>query len=108
MQDYASLTAMILFSENIGSTSTMGAGQATLSNLLISKLAVFAPYVNPLTVIATGATEIENSFPAQDVPGIIHSFLDSIRVVFWIVTAYAGISAIVALGSKWGRSERSK
>jgi hypothetical protein len=74
-----------------------------LSNLLLSKLPSTAPGVNPLDVIATGATEIRQKFPPETIPGIVQAYLGCLHAVFLIVTVYAGVAAFFALGNKWER-----
>lgn len=102
-EDLASTTAMLLFSFCVGSSTSLGAGQSVLSNLLLSKLPSTAPGVNPLDVIATGATEIRRKFPPDAIPGIVQAYLYSLHAVFLIVTAYAGVAVFFALGNKWER-----
>lgn len=74
-----------------------------LSNILLSRLPSTAPGVDPLTVIATGATEIRNVFPPDAVPGIVQAYLYCLRAVFLIVTAYAGVAVFFAVGNRWER-----
>ncbi|EER29954.1 Major Facilitator Superfamily protein [Coccidioides posadasii C735 delta SOWgp] len=102
-EDLASTTAMLLFSFCVGSSTSLGAGQSVLSNLLLSKLPSLAPNVDPLSVIVTGATEIRSAFPADVVPGIVEAYLYCLRAVFLIVTAYAGVAVFFAVANKWER-----
>ncbi|KAJ5435511.1 Major Facilitator Superfamily protein [Penicillium cf. griseofulvum] len=102
-EDLASTTAMLLFSFCVGSSTSLGAGQSVLSNILLSKLPSMAPGVDPLSVIATGATEIRNVFSADAVPGIVQAYLYCLRAVFLIVTAYAGVAVFFAISNKWER-----
>ncbi|OKO92600.1 hypothetical protein PENSUB_12585 [Penicillium subrubescens] len=91
------------FSFCVGSSTSLGAGQSVLSNILLSKLPSTAPSVDPLSVIATGATEIRHIFPADAVPGIMQAYLYCLRAVFLITTAYAGVAVFFAVGNKWER-----
>jgi hypothetical protein len=74
-----------------------------LSNIFLSKQPSTAPGVDPLSVIATGATEIRHVFPADAVPGIVQAYLYCLRAVFLIVTAYTGVAVFFAVGNKWER-----
>lgn len=78
-------------------------GQSVFSNLLLKQLPGLAPGVDPITVINTGATDIRNVFPANFVPGIIQAYLYSLRAVFAVVIAYAGVAVLFAAGNKWKR-----
>ncbi|KAK2832015.1 hypothetical protein FQN49_006936 [Arthroderma sp. PD_2] len=102
-EDLASTTAMLLFSFCVGTSTSLGAGQSVLSNLLLTKLRTLAPSVDPRSVIATGATEIRHVFPAEAIPGIVEAYLFCLRIVFLIVTAYAGVAVICTFGNRWQR-----
>ena len=74
-----------------------------LSNILLSKIPSMAPGVDPLSVIATGATETRHVFPTDAVPGIMQAYLYCLRAVFLIVTPYAGVAVFFAVANKWER-----
>ncbi|EED20072.1 conserved hypothetical protein [Talaromyces stipitatus ATCC 10500] len=88
------------YSYAVISSTSLGAGQSVLSNLLLSKLPSTAPGVNPLSVLATGAMEIRHVFSADAVPSIVQGYLYCLRAVFLIVTAYAGIVVFFAVANR--------
>ncbi|KAM5463902.1 hypothetical protein MauCBS54593_007347 [Microsporum audouinii] len=102
-EDLASTTAMMLFSFCVGTSTSLAAGQSVLSNFLLSKLPSLAPGVDPLQVITTGATEIRHMFPKAAIPGIVQAYLFCLRVIYLIVTAYAGIAVLCTFGNRWQR-----
>lgn len=63
--DLPSITAIILFSMNLGCTTLLTATQRVFVNKLIEVLPKTAPSVDPLAVVATGATELRNAFAVE-------------------------------------------
>jgi hypothetical protein len=53
--------------------------------------------VNPQTVIGTGATQLRQTFTAEDLPGIVVAYMAGINVAFAIATALAGASVLAAV-----------
>ena len=97
------LTAFFTVTFNVGSSTALAAGQSLLDNLLLKKLASTAPTVDPFSVIRAGSTEIRTSFAPDVVPSIVDAYLYSLRAVYAIVIAYAGMAVFVALANKWER-----
>ncbi|KAF2146413.1 uncharacterized protein K452DRAFT_305347 [Aplosporella prunicola CBS 121167] len=100
-EDLASTTAMLLFMFNVGTSTSLGAGQAVLNNLLLSKLPETAPNVDPFDVISAGATETRATFPTAVVPGIVQAYLETLRAIYAIVIAYAGVAVVFAVVNRW-------
>lgn len=57
--------------------------------------------MDPAAVIQAGATEIHSSFPADDVPGIVGSYLHGLRAVYVMVIALSGAATFVAMMNRW-------
>ena len=79
----------------------MSAGEVAFSNILLGKLPLTAPMVDPKTVAATGVTELRNTFSADSIPGIISAYMSGLRVAYAIAIAAAGISVLISFASKW-------
>lgn len=92
---------ILAVSQTLGAAAIISSAQAAFVNRLISVVSVAAPGVNPAAVIATGATQIRDMFPADQVPGIILGYMAGIKVVFALVAGATGISFIVSLFSSW-------
>ncbi|RDW62640.1 MFS general substrate transporter-37 [Coleophoma crateriformis] len=99
--DLSSTTAMILFAQTIGGAFYVSAGQVAFTNVLLKRLTVTAPSISPAAVVATGVTELRNTFLADTIPGIVEAYMDGLKVAYAIAIASVGISIFVALGSKW-------
>ncbi|KAI9871644.1 MAG: hypothetical protein M1830_002659 [Pleopsidium flavum] len=99
--DVSATTAIVLFFQTIGGAIFVSAAQAAFQNQLISTLAVNAPAVDSAMVVATGATGLRNVFTAAELPGILLSYMDGLKVTFALATALAGIAVPVSLFSEW-------
>jgi hypothetical protein len=64
---------------------------------MINTLASTAPNINPQAVVGTGATQLRQSFAAEDIPGIVIAYMAGIKVALAIATALAGAAALAAM-----------
>jgi len=85
----------------MGGAYFISAAQSAFANKLIHYLQVNVPELDPMAVIATGATQFSSTFPPTAIPGILLSYMQSLHVVFAIAIALAGVSAVVSLFAKW-------
>lgn len=85
----------------MGGAFFVSAAQSAFTNQLISSLKTHAPDVDPLHVIAVGATELRSAFAADQIPGIIVSYMDGLRVVFALCIALAGCSTLISFAMPW-------
>jgi len=63
---------------------------------MLETLAVTAPDVDPAKLIATGVSEIRDTFPAEQIPGILLAYMAGLRVPFAIATSTAGAACVLA------------
>lgn len=88
---------------NLGGTGLVTAAQAIFVNDLIKTLPSTAPGVDPKAVIGTGATKIRSTFSADQVPGIIESYMGGVRNTLALDVAALGAALIAVSFSKWNR-----
>ncbi|KAK1764303.1 major facilitator superfamily domain-containing protein [Phialemonium atrogriseum] len=101
--DMSSVTAIILFFQTVGGAFSVSAGQSAFVNRLLGQLPVSAPGVDPLQVILTGAAQIRQVFPADQVNGILEAYMSGIKASFAISVAFVGIAFLASLASRWRR-----
>ncbi len=70
---------------------------------MVAVLPTTAPLVDPMTVIATGATQIRSVFSPDEVPGILLAYMAGIKVSFAIAVGAVGAAFVVSLFSSWKR-----
>jgi hypothetical protein len=92
--------------QTVGGAFFVSAAQSAFVNKIISVAATTAPTVNPLMIIATGATQIRNVFTDEQIPGILVAYMAGIKVAFAIALAGVGTAFAISLFSSWGRLNR--
>lgn len=102
-EDLAEVTAIILFFQTVGGAFMVSAAQSAFVNVLVRTLPSTAPTVDPMTVVATGATELRSVFSADQVPGILLAYMRGLKITFAISLGATGLSLIIALFSRWKR-----
>jgi MFS transporter, DHA2 family, glioxin efflux transporter len=104
--DLSSSTAMILFFQILGGALFVSAGQSALANVVLKKLPLYVPHLNPASVFAVGATELKNVFSAVELRGIQHAYMDGLHISWAIAIACSGGALIVSFFSKWRNLKR--
>ena len=99
--DLSSSTAMVLFCQTVGGAFFVAAGQSALGNVVLKKLPIYAPSLNPKQVFAVGSTELKNVFSAEQLPAIQHAYMDGLHAAWAIAIASAGLATVLSLFSKW-------
>jgi MFS transporter, DHA2 family, glioxin efflux transporter len=99
--DLSSATAMILFAQTIGGAFFVTAGQAALSNILISHIKTYDPSVDPKLLLATGATQLRSVFSADQMVGILEAYMDGLHAAYAIAITVAGLATFVSLAARW-------
>ncbi|KAI4211844.1 MAG: hypothetical protein LQ351_005335 [Letrouitia transgressa] len=95
-EDLSSASSIILFFQTIGGSFFVAAGQTAFANKLIGSIPKNAPGVDPHLVVATGATELRETFGADQIDGVIRSYLDGVQVAFAIGIGLVGFSVVAA------------
>ncbi|KAL8972380.1 MAG: hypothetical protein Q9183_000582 [Haloplaca sp. 2 TL-2023] len=93
--DLAEVTAILLFFQTVGGAFMVSAAQAAFVNVLIKVLPRSAPGLNPLAVVSTGATQLREVFPADQIPGILVAYMRGLKISFAISLASTGVAFII-------------
>lgn len=107
-QDISSASALVLFFQTIGGSLFVAAGQSAFENKLLGALSRNAPDVSPAQVIITGATSLRSTFSAEQLPGVIASYLSGIHTAFALATGLIGISLLVSAFAPWRKIDAMK
>lgn len=90
-------------SQNIEGTAFVTSAQVAFVNNLVRRLLAKAPELDPVTVIATGATILRDVLPTLSIDGsfplIWMGF--GIQVVLGVAIGATGVAFLVSLGGKW-------
>ena len=101
MMDLSSVSAIVLFFQMIGGSFAVTAAQAAFANTMIKKLRTTATDVNRDDVLAAGATMLRHSFPPEQITKILGAYMDGIKVVFALSTAFIGMSFLFSVMPRW-------
>lgn len=102
-EDLAEVTAIILFFQTVGGAFLVSASQSAFVNVLIKTIPYSAPGVDPLRLIATGATELRNAFTPEELPGILVAYMHGLKISFAVALASTAMALVAVLFSKWKR-----
>ncbi|KAF4334007.1 major facilitator superfamily transporter [Fusarium beomiforme] len=102
----SSVTAIFLFFQTIGGSFFVSAGQSAFVNIMLDVLPTDAPGVNPLQLLATGATEVRATFPTDQLNGILSAYMSGIKGAFAVGIGGVGLAFVVSLLQRWDRLSR--
>ena len=69
--------------------------------MLISNLHKILPAVDPLQVIAAGATGLREVFPAEVLSGIMTCYMDGLSATFLMAAILASCAAVISFFAPW-------
>ncbi|KAJ9622238.1 hypothetical protein H2204_011586 [Knufia peltigerae] len=99
--DISTVTAIIMWSQTIGSAIWVSAGEAGFSNKLLEMLPVRAPNVDPARVLGLGASQIAKVYQGEQLAGVLQAYMDGVKVPFTLVIACFCVVAVAAPFARW-------
>lgn len=100
-------TSVIVFVQTLGGALFVSIGQNVFTNKLVEYVGEYVPGLNPLLVLATGATFIQTDIPKDMLPGVTLAYNDALTRTFLVFAAMAAASIIGSLFVEW-KSVKSK
>ena len=101
--DLPEATAILLFFQTVGGAFMVSAAQSAFVNVMIKTLPTTAPGINPLLVVATGATDLRKAFTPEQLPGILAAYMKGLQTSFAIGIASTGVALIVIMFQRWNK-----
>ncbi|KAL2830288.1 major facilitator superfamily domain-containing protein [Aspergillus cavernicola] len=101
-RDMSTVTATLFLFQTLGGAFCISAAQSAFVNTMIKKLATTAPDIDPMVVVATGATQFRDVFPDQ-IDGILQAYMAGIKATFAISVGTVGLATLLAVFSPWRR-----
>jgi hypothetical protein len=95
--DLSSITALIIFFQSLGFAVFVSVGQTLFTNELVAAAPRYVPGVDVGLVIATGATELRNVFPADQIPGLVKAYMSGLKHSYIMAIALSGASVLISL-----------
>ncbi|KAL3474760.1 MFS general substrate transporter [Aspergillus californicus] len=102
-QTMSSVTATMFFFQTLGGAFSIAAAQSAFVNGIIKYVQANAPDLDAMQTIATGATQLRDAFPAEQVPAVIDAYMSGIKNAFAIGIGLAGAAFLISLFSSWQR-----
>ncbi|MCJ1387124.1 hypothetical protein MMC17_010253 [Xylographa soralifera] len=99
----ATATATLLFFQSLGGALFVSAAQSLFQNELINTLPLTSPGINPASIFEIGASQVQTSFSAAQLPGIDSAYMKGLQMAFALAVPLAGMATIVAATQKWFR-----
>ncbi|GAM36832.1 hypothetical protein TCE0_018f06239 [Talaromyces pinophilus] len=101
-KDMSTVTATLFLFQTLGGAFCVSAAESAFVNTIIKKLATTAPDLNPMVVVATGATSIREAFP-DHLDGVLQAYMAGLKTTFSISIGTVGFATLLALFSPWER-----
>lgn len=90
----------------MGGALIVSAAQSLFQNELLNILPHTNPSISPSNIFSTGASQLQTSFPANELPGIMTAYMRGIRMAIALSIAMAGTATLVALSQGWFRMQQ--
>ncbi|KAH8799782.1 major facilitator superfamily domain-containing protein [Xylogone sp. PMI_703] len=97
LDDISSVTAMVLFFQTLGGSLFVSASQAAFANRLLSSAAKLQPPVDLQLVLSTGAAQLRHVFSPVQLPGVLNSYMDGLKLAFALAIMMGGTSLVVGV-----------
>ncbi|KAG9781340.1 MFS transporter, partial [Aureobasidium melanogenum] len=92
--------SFVFFAQGLGGAISVSVGQNILTSQLIKKLSALGG-ISPHQVVSTGATQLRDIFPKQQLPAVIEAYNDSLVIVFYAALAYACAALLGIFTLEW-------
>ncbi|TGO39393.1 hypothetical protein BHYA_0055g00490 [Botrytis hyacinthi] len=80
--------------------------QSLFQNELLNIIPHTNPSISPSSIFSIGASQVQTSFPPDELPGIIAAYMRGIRMAIALSIAMAGTATLVALSQGWFRMQQ--
>ena len=95
--DISSVTAIMIFFQTLAGAIFVSIGQSLFANKLSETVQKLVPGLDPHLVVATGATRLRTTFNAEQLPGVIQSFMAGLKDAYALGIALASVATIIAI-----------
>ena len=101
LKDIPTGTAMSMFFQLFGGALFVSVAQNIFNNRLLKQVVIYAPKVNPESLLHIGATNLAQSIPAASLPGVKLAYNDALTNTWYISVAMASIQCIACVFVEW-------
>jgi MFS family permease len=101
IKDVPSGTSIVILVQTLGGTIFVSIAQSLFSNQLVKSLHELTPTLDPVSVLAAGATELRQTLPRELLPGVIMAYNTALTKAFLAAAAMGAISVFGSLTMPW-------
>src|SRR4051812_43642885 len=94
-------TSVIIFVQTLGGALFVSVGQNIFTNKLVEGLREYAPSIDPLIVLSTGATSIQKTINKADLHGVTLAYNNALTQTFLVAAVMAALTIIGSLTIEW-------
>ncbi|CAN9231995.1 unnamed protein product [Alternaria alternata] len=100
---YPIALASLVFFQNLSTSVAVVIANTIFAQTLTSKISLYVPSVSPRIVLDTGssASAVRALVPLEELDGLLRAYSESLRNVFYFLSAIACIAVIASLGMGW-------
>ncbi|KAL1798981.1 hypothetical protein ACET3X_003018 [Alternaria dauci] len=100
---YPVALASLIFFQNLSASIAVVIANTIFAQTLTSKISLYAPSVSPQVVLDTGssASAVRALVPPEGLDGLLRAYSESLRNVFYFLSAVACVAVIASLGMDW-------
>lgn len=96
IKDIPTGTSVVIFLQTLGGALFVSVGQSVFTNGLVSALATNVPTIDPSVILVTGATNLQQTVPAELLTGVIAAYSTALTKAFLVSI---GLAAFTVVGS---------
>lgn len=101
LKDVPTATAMIMFTQTFGGALFVSVAQNIFNNRLIDNVLIYAPDVNPTTLLGVGATSLQDVIPKAVLNGVLLAYNKALTQTYYISVAMACLTVFGAAVIEW-------
>jgi hypothetical protein len=91
-------TATLLFIQTLGGAFSVSMAQAAFQNILLKRLAITAPGLDPSIVLNAGSSELKAVVPAEFLQGVLEAYVSGFRGCLIVAIVFGGAAFVGAFG----------
>jgi MFS family permease len=100
--------ALVVFMQTLGGAVFLSVGQNVLTSHLVGGIGrLLVEGLDPAVIVNTGATDLRDLVPAEQLPAVLEVYSEALRRVFLISTGLASVTILGALGLEWRSVKKS-
>ncbi|KAH7322428.1 MFS multidrug transporter [Stachybotrys elegans] len=101
LKDVPTGTSMITFLQTLGGALFIIVAQSVFTSEVVRQLEAALPSLDPSVILNTGATELQNSLPAESLPAIKLAYNEALARAFLVATALGAASILGSALIPW-------